>query len=90
MLVLGHRRPDGDCVGSQVAMTRVLRSHGINAVAVNNDPVPRTLQKFVGDTPFTNPQGIEGGNHKIVTVDCADHVRVGEDSKTGFQISFSM
>ena len=65
-------------------MTRILRSHGINAVAVNNDPVPRTLQKFVGDTPFTNPQGIEGDNHKIVTVDCADHARVGEDLKNRF------
>jgi phosphoesterase RecJ-like protein len=84
VLVLGHRRPDGDCVGSQVGMTRILRSHGINAVAVNNDPVPRTLQKFVGDTPFTNPQGIEGDNHKIVTVDCADHARVGEDLKNRF------
>ena len=54
VVVLGHRRPDGDCIGSQVALTRILRTMGINAIAVNNDPVPRTLQKFVGDTPFTN------------------------------------
>ena len=26
VVVLGHRRPDGDCIGSQVALTRVLRS----------------------------------------------------------------
>ena len=26
VVVLGHRRPDGDCIGSQVALTRVLLS----------------------------------------------------------------
>ena len=38
VLVLGHRRPDGDCIGSQVALTRILRSRGIDAQAVNADP----------------------------------------------------
>ena len=56
VLVLGHRRPDGDCIGSQVALTRVLINLGIDAKAVNQDPVPRTLIKFVGDTPFFSPQ----------------------------------
>ena len=39
VLVLGHRRPDGDCIGSQVAITRILMNQGINAVALNHDPV---------------------------------------------------
>lgn len=84
VLVLGHRRPDGDCIGSQVAMTRILINLGINAVAVNNDPVPRTLQKFVGDTPLYRPSGIQNSDYKIVTVDCADHARVGEELKERF------
>lgn len=88
VLVLGHRRPDGDCIGSQVALTRILRAMGINAIAVNNDPVPRTLQKFVGDTPFTDPQGIEAGDYKIVTVDCADHARVGDELRKRFPSVF--
>ena len=88
VLVLGHRRPDGDCIGSQVALTRILRAIGINAIAVNNDPVPRTLQKFVGDTPFTDPQGIEAGDYKIVTVDCADHARVGDELRERFPSVF--
>ena len=86
--MLGHRRPDGDCIGSQVALTRILRAIGINAIAVNNDPVPRTLQKFVGDTPFTDPQGIEAGDYKIVTVDCADHARVGDELRERFPSVF--
>lgn len=84
VLVIGHRRPDGDCIGSQVAMTRVLRNLGVDAIAVNNDPVPRTLQKFVGDTPFFVPSEVEGRDYKVITVDCADHERVGENLKNSF------
>jgi phosphoesterase RecJ-like protein len=78
VLVLGHRRPDGDCIGSQVALTRVLRALGKDARAVNQDPIPRTLQKFVGDTPFYSPDEIEDSTYQVITVDCADHLRVGD------------
>ena len=78
ILVLGHRRPDGDCIGSQVAMTRVLLALGKDVRAVNHDPIPRTLLKFVGDTPFCSPEQVPDGDYQIITVDCADHARVGE------------
>ena len=84
VLVIGHRRPDGDCIGSQVAMTRTLRNLGVNAIAVNNDPVPRTLQKFIGDTPFVRPSEIKEDQYRIVTVDCADHSRVGDDLRNRY------
>jgi len=79
ILVLGHKRPDGDCVGSQVALTRMLLALGKKAQAVNQDPVPRTLRKFVNDTPFVFPSQVPGGDYQIITVDCADHGRVGEE-----------
>jgi len=78
ILVLGHKRPDGDCVGSQVALTRMLLALGKKAKAVNQDPIPRTLQKFVDDTPFISPAEVPEGDYQIITVDCADHGRVGE------------
>jgi phosphoesterase RecJ-like protein len=78
ILVLGHRRPDGDCIGSQVALTRILLSLGKDARAVNEDPIPRTLQKFVGDTPFYSPDQVGEGEYQVITVDCADHRRVGD------------
>ncbi len=84
VLVIGHRRPDGDCIGSQVAMTRILRNLGIDATAVNNDPVPRTLQKFIGDTPFVGPSEIKEQDYRVVTVDCADHSRVGDDLRNRY------
>lgn len=77
VVVLGHRRPDGDCIGSQVAMTRALRACGVEAVAANVDAVPRTLQAFVGDTPFHAEGSLPEGEYLSVTVDCADHTRVG-------------
>ena len=84
VLVLGHRRPDGDCIGSQVGLTRVLIELGVNACAVNQDPVPRTLKKFVGNTPFFSPEEIEGNDFTIVTVDCADKHRIGEELSKRF------
>ncbi len=79
VLVLGHRRPDGDCIGSQVALTRILCKQGINAVAVNHDPIPRTLRKFVADTPFLFPHQVVDDDYEVITVDCADQLRVGEE-----------
>ena len=84
VLVLGHRRPDGDCIGSQVALTRILRSRGIDARAVNADPIPRTLQSFVGDTPFYGPSEIGASECLVITVDCADYSRVGESLQEKF------
>ena len=76
--VLGHFRPDGDCIGSMVAMTRLLNGMGIEAVAVNRDPIPENLKAFVGDTPLVQAADFEPSGHVAVTVDCADHKRIGD------------
>jgi phosphoesterase RecJ-like protein len=75
--VLGHTRPDGDCIGSQVALCRILNSLQIEAVCVNADPVPRRLQFLVGDTPFYHASDFLPEGYVAVTVDCADHKRFG-------------
>jgi len=79
VVVLGHRRPDGDCIGSQVALTRCLLSLGIEAVAINADPVPRTLQAFVGDTPFGSGKDSPEGELSAIYVDCAEAQRSGKE-----------
>ncbi|MGB0263668.1 MAG: DHH family phosphoesterase [Opitutales bacterium] len=76
--VIGHVRPDGDCIGSIVAVTRLLNSMGVEAVGVNRDPVPENLQAFLGDTPFVQADALEPDGHLAVTVDCADYKRIGE------------
>ena len=42
--VISHIRPDGDCIGSQIALCRWLELNGINCRAFNDDPVPENLR----------------------------------------------
>jgi phosphoesterase RecJ-like protein len=76
--VLGHLRPDGDCIGSTIALTRMFNSQGIEAIGVNRDPVPENLKNFVGDTPFILAEDFTPEGHVAVTVDCADRRRIGD------------
>ena len=77
VLVLGHERPDGDCIGSTVALVRILRLSGVNAIGVNQDAVPKNLQSFVGDTQFVAAESLKNTGQNVLTVDCADPKRVG-------------
>jgi bifunctional oligoribonuclease and PAP phosphatase NrnA len=84
--VVGHARPDGDCIGSQVALTRLLTAAGRDALSVNSDPVPRRLEFIVADTPFlrTEALGDRAKASAAVFVDCADHARAGDRLKALF------
>lgn len=76
--VVGHQRPDGDCIGSQVALCRVLRARGLDAVCVGADPVPRRIKFLLGDTPYCRRDDLDHAGRAAVFVDCADHGRAGE------------
>jgi len=84
--VIGHARPDGDCIGSQVALARVLTARGSPSVCVNPDPVPRRLafaargMTFVG----TDEALLLPTDTLAVFVDCADHARAGERIRQRF------
>ena len=82
--VIGHARPDGDCVGSQLGLARALRARGQTVVCVNPDPVPRRLRFLVGDVPFVRPADLPPGNLAAVFVDCADHDRAGAEVRARF------
>ncbi|MDB6113239.1 MAG: family phosphoesterase, partial [Lacunisphaera sp.] len=80
-VVIGHQRPDGDCIGSQVALCRVLLSQGIDAVCLNPDPVPRRIKFLIGDTPFYQRDELPADGRFAIFTDCADHARAGEKVK---------
>lgn len=42
--VYSHIRPDGDCIGAQIAVCKWLENHGIKAYAFNDDSVPLNLE----------------------------------------------
>ena len=77
--VLGHRRPDGDCIGSQVALCLWLRDNGMDAVCVNEDKPTRVLEHLVPDeVPFSQAKDFNPEGYIAVTVDCADLTRIGK------------
>ena len=78
VVVIGHQRPDGDCIGSQIALCRVLRAQGIDAVCMNPDRVPRRIKFLVGDTPFFQRDEIAHTDRLALFTDCADHARAGD------------
>jgi bifunctional oligoribonuclease and PAP phosphatase NrnA len=89
VVVISHARPDGDCIGSQVALTRVLRALNIDAICANPDPVPRRIQFAVGDTPLVDFNGLPAGDLTAVYVDCADQGRAGDKLKARFPAPFA-
>jgi len=86
--VIGHARPDGDCIGSQVALSRMLTASGARALCVNPDPVPRRLAFLAGGTEFlsTDAALALSADCGAVFVDCADHARAGERLKGRFPL----
>lgn len=84
--VVGHARPDGDCIGSQVALTRVLHTLGIEAICVNPDPIPRRLLFLTGGMVFRRTDEIlaVAGEYAAIFVDCADGARGGDRLMTAF------
>lgn len=84
--VIGHARPDGDCIGAQVAMARVLATRGHDVVCVNPDPVPRRLQFLVNGMTFLRTDDVlaKPEERTAIFVDCADHARGGERLKLRF------
>jgi phosphoesterase RecJ-like protein len=77
IVVIGHARPDGDCIGSQVALARSLRAAGRDVVCVNPSPVPRRLQFLVRDEPVLGVDALPEGDQVAIYVDCADQARAG-------------
>lgn len=89
--VVGHARPDGDCIGSQVALARMLAARGADVTCVNADVVPRRLQFLVRGMTFRRTDDVlaDGRDYQVWFVDCADHARVGERLRGRFAQPFA-
>jgi len=86
LAVIGHARPDGDCIGAQVALARVLTARGFDVVCINADAVPRRLLFLVEGMNFirTDDALKLPDDRAAIFVDCADHARAGERLKAKF------
>jgi phosphoesterase RecJ-like protein len=89
IVVIGHARPDGDCIGAQAALARVLIALGLDAVCANPDSVPRRLRFLTPGLAFHRPDDLGPLAYTALYVDCADHARAGEKLKTRFPAPFA-
>ena len=89
--VIGHARPDADCIGSQVALARMLAARGHDVICVNADPVPRRLRFLVDGMEFFRADEVlkSTEDRAAIFVDCADHARCGERLKRYYAAPFA-
>ena len=72
-----HSRPDGDSIGSQLAMVYALRALGKEAIAVNADPAPPPLMQFPGVPEIRIAPAVEGEFDAAIIMECSDLARTG-------------
>ena len=75
--IVGHIRPDGDCIGSQLGLALALRDQGKRVVCWNEDPVPDKLAFLKGSDLFAKPRRGQKFDCVIAT-DCASFERLGK------------
>jgi phosphoesterase RecJ-like protein len=76
LLVL-HVRPDGDSIGSTLALARALRRMGKEAVVVRADAIPANLAFLAGAADACTPEQVEGEFDAAIFLDCAGLDRIG-------------
>jgi len=72
-----HSRPDGDSIGSQLAMVYALRAMGKEAIAVNADAAPPPLMQFPGVPEIKIAPAVEGEFDAAIIMECSDLARTG-------------
>jgi phosphoesterase RecJ-like protein len=74
--IVGHVRPDGDCVGSQLGLALALKGEGKKVTVWNEDPMPRKLSFLDPEKLFQQPKPGQKFDCVIAT-DCASFERLG-------------
>jgi bifunctional oligoribonuclease and PAP phosphatase NrnA len=76
-LVLAHYRPDGDAVGSQLALTILLKNLGKQVEAWNDDEVPAKFRFLPQSNLITRPPAEPKDFDVVIAIDTSTWQRVG-------------
>jgi len=76
-VVSSHERPDGDSIGSALAMAYALRALGKAVRVVNRDPAPPPMQAFPGVPGIEIANQIDGEFDAAIVMECSDLSRTG-------------
>jgi len=74
--IVGHIRPDGDCIGSQVALALTLQRRGLQVSCWNQDPVPPKYA-FLDPQQLVQPPRPGKRFDCVIATDCAGLDRLG-------------
>ena len=78
VVVCGHTSPDGDCIGSTLALVHGLRALGKRATGIAVDPVPQSLRFLPGADELVLAKDFAGACGCFAAVDVPDLKRLGE------------
>lgn len=70
LLVTSHARPDGDAIGSVLAMAMILDQMGKTAVMVLSDPVPSIYRSLPRASEIRHSHSVPGGYDAAVLLEC--------------------
>jgi phosphoesterase RecJ-like protein len=76
-LVTAHVKPDGDSIGSQLALAGALRALGKEVRIVNRDAAPPPLQTFPGVSAIECRSDVQGDFDAVFVLECGDLERAG-------------
>ena len=74
--IVGHIRPDGDCIGSQLGLALALKAEGKKVAVWNEDSVPQKLKFLDPDALFQKPKPGQKFDC-VIAADCASFERLG-------------
>ena len=87
-MLSSHVRPDGDAIGSQLAMAFALRQLGKQVRIVNRDAPPGPLRVFPGVSGIEVAPRVDDPGDAVIVMECGDLSRTGvEGLERGFVIN---
>ena len=86
IVVTSHMRPDGDSVGSSLALAWALREIGSDARVVHRDRPPIQLTEFPGIPEIEIGDTIPAGTDAVVVLECGDLARTGLSGIDGLPV----
>jgi len=85
-LLTSHARPDGDAIGSSVALALALEQLGKKANVVLRDPVPTTYQGFPALDRISISDRADIMADAAIVLECSDLTRPGLAGLDGFEL----
>ena len=83
-LITSHARPDGDSIGSQLAMAFALDALGKQVRIVNADSAPDHYQDFPGMARIEIANTVDAsGSDAVIVMECSDPSRTGVEGLDG-------